>query len=154
MTSDICTHTSFSQFSFWRFWDLSLKTWLGKHHWRLLLCSPAHHTDVCLSALPRWGGLIFYLHLHNSMILEVKRPQKWRLADSKRLNLVSLSCHCLPCTRCLSHCEKRMKVQSERWNRVTVIRNKAMLKRQMPAWMKSNPALIFKNKYLQTSDCP
>lgn len=75
----IYTHTSFCQCSFLQFCGLCLIwLWLRIHCWCLLLCSPANHTDVCLPALPRWGGVVFYSHLHDPMILELKRPQKWR----------------------------------------------------------------------------
>ncbi len=75
-TGNICTHMPFSQSTFLRFWDLSSRIWLrlGKRCWHLLLCPPANHADVCLSALPRWGGVVLYLHLHEAMILELKRP--------------------------------------------------------------------------------
>lgn len=86
-TGNIWTHVFFSRSSSLRFWDFSkrLWLWLSNHCWCLLLCSPANHTDVGLSALPRRGRVVFYLHLHDPMILKVKKPPKWALRWPKKV---------------------------------------------------------------------
>ena len=96
-TSNIYTHMSFSWCCFLRFralsWRIGLR--LGKHRWRLLLCSPANHTDVCLSALPQWGRVILYLHLHNAVILELKNNRNEDFSNFKKLDQYLLTAYCI-----------------------------------------------------------
>lgn len=47
----------------------------------MLLCPPANHLDVCLSALPGRWGVVFYLHLDDAVILKLKKQWKWKLSE-------------------------------------------------------------------------